>query len=323
MEVDTSRDESGAVVSRRTVNNSLGGGSQDNIQARIPGEDHARIMSVTRGANAAAAIDTVIHNAGSKRAFILVFPDEQEKFASLKRRNPRRLNVSRGHVMGSVSGKEAEKYGPVITGGVTKVPCGNCGKFDHELAICVRPGKDGTIFGCPVCNSGSHSVDTCWRWANSSTKTKFTLLVENRARMVPIHTEADQHWFEIYEQHRSSEPSTLPDEFPLTKEYGQACRSDEDMMRQWETFYESRDRTILPVDNKTRDLASVRRLFSGAIYQAATQRDTAKEQDAADFQKEMENWEADIQGPDPTSVPLPETNKEDEIDWEGDLRPTK
>ncbi|GJN79855.1 hypothetical protein PLIIFM63780_003377 [Purpureocillium lilacinum] len=190
---------------------------------------------VSAGEDAAATIDQVLQNSGLKRVFLLVYPVETDGPSDLE-------------------------------GAVER--CGACGKFSHELDSCVRPGTDGTLHGCPMCNSASHNVEQCVRWPLLTIEEKFKLLVVSRGRMVPLYTETDQLWYQIFERHlRSGSGLTMPTNFPFTREFGRAYWDDEEELASWEVFYEAHDRDVLPVDIKTRDVNAVRRFFAGAAYQ--------------------------------------------------------
>ncbi|TPX18629.1 uncharacterized protein E0L32_002486 [Thyridium curvatum] len=39
--------------------------------------------------------------------------------------------------------------------------CANCGQEGHTLQICVKPGPDGDLRGCPRCNTLDHVYDFC------------------------------------------------------------------------------------------------------------------------------------------------------------------
>ncbi|KAJ6442587.1 methyltransferase domain-containing protein [Purpureocillium lavendulum] len=269
-------------------------------QLRFPSSSHPLDAPVTQelpvscGADLVTPFDEFIQKSGVKGGVITIIPDpdKREEFRKIKGRNPQMLRTmrrvaalvasesrpldddegeyvggTRGRVTARVSNRQAQLRGAPITTGVTREQCASCHQTTHELAICVRPGRDGSLYGCPMCNSVSHQVDHCERWATMSTAAKFDVLVEKRARMVPLKTDEDRLWYDVYKQHRRAEMPSLHQDFPLTKEYGMAYRDVKLIVESWEAFYERPDRAILPVDYKTKDLAAVDRLFSGALYQ--------------------------------------------------------
>ncbi|KAI0851674.1 hypothetical protein F5Y00DRAFT_259162 [Daldinia vernicosa] len=70
--------------------------------------------------------------------------------------------------------------------------CANCNRVGHDLSICVGPpGLDGTIHGCPHCNTTAHRFDDCirLRWINEDLV--YYYLVMLRGRRPPISTEED------------------------------------------------------------------------------------------------------------------------------------
>ncbi|GJN79865.1 hypothetical protein PLIIFM63780_003387 [Purpureocillium lilacinum] len=281
---ESARNENNKAVARGTLQNNRGGGSQDN-GADLPNVPHGKIMTVTDGQNAVGVINQVIHNSGSKRALLFCMPDERAEVKRIKiaRDSGEGYGNSAGALTvwhpGGVGGGPGSEDADTnedeqVTGGKTMECCGSCGQYTHELESCVRPEKDGTLHGCPMCNCSGHNVEECSQWAKMSLEEKFTVLVDNRGRMVPLYTAKEELWYQILERRcrRKGESLGMPECFPYTREFGKGFCEDEEELRCWEDFYEMYDHSILPVDNKTRDAKSVRKLFSGAAYQSAPSR---------------------------------------------------
>ncbi|UNI23046.1 hypothetical protein JDV02_008889 [Purpureocillium takamizusanense] len=72
------------VIARATLQNSQGGGAQENVQADLTDVEHGKIMSVTSGENAVGAIDQAIEKSGAKRMKVFIFPDERELVKRIK-----------------------------------------------------------------------------------------------------------------------------------------------------------------------------------------------------------------------------------------------
>ncbi|GJN75897.1 hypothetical protein PLICBS_010005 [Purpureocillium lilacinum] len=283
------RDANGRRTGRRTViHDGNGDGRQDNVQAPMDGNTHGKVMCVTSGENAIAAIDRVRLNSGCNKVYILAYPDfrdDSPEQAPPEQVGAKRVRLSDDSQTIDDAGHSAAKRvrrggaftGVSCTGEENNVPsgldeavkrCGACGKSSHELDSCVRPSRDGTLRGCPMCNSAGHDVDQCARWSLMTIEEKFMVLVVGRGRMVPLCTATDQLWYQIFEEHlRSGSGLTMPTSFPLTREFGLAYRDDEEELASWEAFYETHDRNVLPLDLKTRDVNAVRRFFAGAAYQ--------------------------------------------------------
>ncbi|KAL0767680.1 hypothetical protein CaCOL14_009919 [Colletotrichum acutatum] len=64
--------------------------------------------------------------------------------------------------------------------------CANCGHHGHWLGDCAFPDDDGSIGGCPLCNSKMHCWDQCSRAQSLSTRIKAELIVLRRANKPPI-----------------------------------------------------------------------------------------------------------------------------------------
>ncbi|KAL3958322.1 hypothetical protein ACCO45_006484 [Purpureocillium lilacinum] len=170
-----------------------------------------------------------------------------------------------------VIGSEVDNVVTSIEGENTRERCGSCGQLTHKLDSCVRPGRDGTLHGCPMCNSSAHNVEQCVKWPRMTIGQKYRVLVHNRGRMVPLYTEQEELWYHIFIQRSESMGAEMgtPRYFPYTREFGKGYFGDEEELSSWEEFYDCFDHAILPVDNKTRDERMVRRLFAGAVYQSA------------------------------------------------------
>ncbi|KAK1728560.1 uncharacterized protein BDZ83DRAFT_570025, partial [Colletotrichum acutatum] len=63
--------------------------------------------------------------------------------------------------------------------------CGNCGHFGHWLGDCAFPDDQGTIMGCPLCNTTLHFWDQCLK-KNSLTATQQLQLMLLRRRRKPM-----------------------------------------------------------------------------------------------------------------------------------------
>ncbi|OAQ76558.1 hypothetical protein VFPBJ_08918 [Purpureocillium lilacinum] len=197
---------------------------------------------------------------------------------------------------------DADKFGAPVKGGRTRERCGSCGKLTHELDSCVRPGRDGTLHGCPMCNSSAHNVEQCVKWPRMTIGQKYQVLVHNRGRMVPLYTEQEELWYHVFIQQSESMGAEMrtPQYFPYTREFGKGYFGDEEEISYWETFYDCYDHAILPVDNKTRDEQMVKRLFAGAVYQPP--RNTARPTDsllknlAAELESDSEGEEEQPSG---------------------------
>ncbi|KAJ3942222.1 uncharacterized protein N0V96_007717 [Colletotrichum fioriniae] len=54
--------------------------------------------------------------------------------------------------------------------------CGNCGHFGYWLSDCAFPDDQGTIMGCPLCNTKLHFWDQCQRKKMLTTKQQLQFL---------------------------------------------------------------------------------------------------------------------------------------------------
>ncbi|KAJ0301738.1 hypothetical protein COL516b_007715 [Colletotrichum fioriniae] len=66
--------------------------------------------------------------------------------------------------------------------------CGNCGHFGYWLSDCAFPDDQGTIMGCPLCNTKLHFWDQCQRKKMLTTKQQLQLLLVRRRRKPMIRT---------------------------------------------------------------------------------------------------------------------------------------
>ncbi|KAK0370633.1 hypothetical protein CLIM01_12021 [Colletotrichum limetticola] len=60
--------------------------------------------------------------------------------------------------------------------------CGNCGHFGHWLGDCAFPDAQGTIMGCPLCNTKLHFWDQCLRKNSLTARQQVQLMLLRRRR---------------------------------------------------------------------------------------------------------------------------------------------
>ncbi|KAJ0166249.1 hypothetical protein CTA2_8054 [Colletotrichum tanaceti] len=84
------------------------------------------------------------------------------------------------------------QFGPVFEGRRTRFnaanTCAKCGHIGHWLSDCAFPDDSGFIYGCPIHNSRSHSLDDCPDFHRLSESQLLWLLVVLRGNKPPIRT---------------------------------------------------------------------------------------------------------------------------------------
>ncbi|KXH25003.1 hypothetical protein CSIM01_10834 [Colletotrichum simmondsii] len=60
--------------------------------------------------------------------------------------------------------------------------CGNCGHFGHWLGDCAFPDDQGTIMGCPLCNTKLHFWDQCPKKNSLTAEEQLELILLRRKR---------------------------------------------------------------------------------------------------------------------------------------------
>lgn len=127
-------------------------------------------------------------------------------------------------------GKGIEKTAPSAQG-VTTAPvprfrgdkCVNCKRTDHRVADCLWASRiDGTIHGCPIHNSASHSIDKCTVFCNLDLATMMARLFTGRAHRPPYHTATPGFWWIVAMIAADRDVPTPDEPFPCTPEFARA-----------------------------------------------------------------------------------------------------
>ncbi|KAF9870809.1 hypothetical protein CkaCkLH20_11708 [Colletotrichum karsti] len=142
------------------------------------------------------------------------------------------------------------------------VICGNCGFIGHTLIDCIWPDKDGSIYGCPMCNTKLHCMDECRLHKSLTDRQLCYILVFRRANKPAIRT--TRAWVDHVRTaaHRDYR-DLLEAGFPWSWKFGRRVQRPENVHRRpWDAYDYARNSELqhtLPRDPATRDLETVLR----------------------------------------------------------------
>ncbi|KFA77399.1 hypothetical protein S40288_03095 [Stachybotrys chartarum IBT 40288] len=135
--------------------------------------------------------------------------------------------------------------------------CPNCQKLGHALHQCVAalPGDGGMIPGCTICNTMSHTVDSCLKFGTLSSEGKHRVIVASRAMMPPLRLSVGT-WHEKAYRMFHENPAVARAGMPWSENFAQEIFQTREGRLMISEYEELLDKRFLKPDRATVDLAA-------------------------------------------------------------------
>ncbi|CAG7565833.1 unnamed protein product [Fusarium equiseti] len=238
---------------RHAVNTSLGGGAQDRFMA--PTSTGGIIASTNRWQDGNDILKRAMDTAGPGTLTLEVQPWKKGQLSFVKRR------ATATKVINSTGRSEVKalERGVELLSTRPGSSCVECGE-DHALRDCLYTPK-GYVYGCTLCNTTDHAVDSCNQFKDLSIKDQAGLLVYERGNKPMLETSKDQPKWDWYLREylkQAGEDAALPESLPWTMEFAKEVRQREDfgeLQTRWDADRNPDDLPRDPAHGSSEDIA--------------------------------------------------------------------
>lgn len=135
--------------------------------------------------------------------------------------------------------------------------CPNCQNLGHDLSQCVvcLPGDGGMIPGCTLCNTMSHTVDSCLNFGTLPSEDRYGILVGSRAMMPPLRLSVGTWHEEAYKMFQEN-PAVAQAGIPWSENFAEEISQTREGRLIISEYEEFLDKQFLKPDRATVDLAA-------------------------------------------------------------------
>ncbi|RBR25204.1 uncharacterized protein FIESC28_02112 [Fusarium coffeatum] len=228
---------------RHAVNTTFGGGHQDRFM--VPTATGGAIAQINSAEDAFEVVKRVKESSGADSMTIEVQPWKkgQLSFAKRKATNTKVIkSTGRSEVKALARGVELLSTKP----GSSCIECND----DHALRDCLFAPK-GYVYGCTLCNSKGHPVDSCNQFKDMSIKDQADLLVYERGNMPMLETSKDQPRWDWYLREylkKTGKDAVFPKALPWTMEFAKEVGKRNDFLELQSRWDKDKNPDDLPKD---------------------------------------------------------------------------